>query len=415
MLLQFNFKNFKSFRDEATLDMTAASVSEYPEHVISMGGERVLPVAAIYGPNASGKSNVCEAFEYMRHMVLMSFRLSGTNARSAICDSFSFGDRCVGGSSFEVFFADSGNPKERIFNYGFCIDRDGEIVEEWLNVRAKTGKESKCVFSRNEARGERMLDLSGVDRAFRRNIEVSLGKDALLLSLGNSLQVPGLKTVYDWFSRCSSLSFGRSTRNQKRTFERWFRRNQDKEGEVLKYLATFDDSISNIEVVEYEEPGFSEEVPERTVSDVIAFHKAGGGIALSLESDGTLQMLDLYPTLSSAFERGGIVVADELGAHLHPLLLRNIVLSFLNPEVNKGHAQLVFTTHDVWLLFTGLLRRDEVWFTEKDSEGVSSLYSLADFEDEGGKKIRKDESFGKNYLLGKYGAIPSLSQIGCFS
>lgn len=414
MLLQFNFKNFKSFRDEATLDMTAASVTEFPDHIVSTGGERVLPVAAIYGPNASGKSNVCEAFEYMRHMVLMSFRLSGANSRSTVCHGFNFGSQYTGESSFEVFFTESGSPKERIFNYGFSVDLDGEIVEEWLNVKAKTRKESRCVFSRKVIMEERSLDLSGIDRAFRRNVEVSLGKDVLLLSLGNSLQVPELKSIYNWFARCSSLSFGRNGRYS-RAFERWFRRNQDKESEVLKYLASFDDSISSIEVVEYEEPGYSEEVPERTVSEIVAFHKTGGGLSLESESDGTLQMLDLYPTLASAFERGGVVVADELGAHLHPLLLRNVILSFLNPGVNKGHAQLVFTTHDVWLLFAGMLRRDEVWFTEKDSEGVSSLYSLADFEGEDGKKIRKDESFGKNYLLGKYGAIPSLSQIGCFS
>ena len=80
----------------------------------------------------------------------------------------------------------------------------------------------------------------------------------------------------------------------------------------------------------------------------------------------------------------------------------------MNPEINKNHAQVVFTTHDTWQLSNDLLRRDEIWFTEKASDGVTTLYSLADFVDGDGMKIRKDESYEKNYLLGKYGAIPSL-------
>ena len=86
-------------------------------------------------------------------------------------------------------------------------------------------------------------------------------------------------------------------------------------------------------------------------------------------------------------------------------------MTFLNPEINKNHAQLIFTTHDTWQLSNQLLRRDEIWFTEKDKNGISTLYSLADFIDEDGAKIRKDESYEKNYLLGKYGAIPSLKSI----
>lgn len=411
MLLQFNFKNFKSFRDEATLDMTAANVTEFPDHVVQAGGERTLPIAAIYGPNASGKSNVCEAFEYMRHMVLMSFRLSGADSPS--CPGFLFDGAFEEESLFEVYFVLRDGRKERVVNYGFCVNGHS-IAEEWLNVRAKTSKESKRVLYRNERGGGRQLDLPGVDAPLRSNIEVSLGNDALVLSLGNSLQVPGLKAVYDWFSRGASVSFGRGHAMLGRRFERWFKGNEDQEQAVLEYLGTFDDSIRRILVADYELDA-SEDGGVRNKTKVFALHDSAIAMPLSDESDGTLQMLDLYPTLASAFERGGVVVADELGAHLHPLLLRNVILSFLNPEVNKGHAQLVFTTHDVWLLFAGLLRRDEVWFTEKDSEGVSTLYSLADFEGEDGKKIRKDESFGKNYLLGKYGAIPSLSQIGCFS
>ena len=105
---------------------------------------------------------------------------------------------------------------------------------------------------------------------------------------------------------------------------------------------------------------------------------------------------------------------DELNARLHPLLVRNFIITFLNPEINVNHAQLIFTTHEAWLLANNLLRRDEIWFTEKDSDGATTLYSLADFVDEDGVKIRKDESFEKNYLLGKYGAIPELKSFDMF-
>lgn len=122
-------------------------------------------------------------------------------------------------------------------------------------------------------------------------------------------------------------------------------------------------------------------------------------------------MFALYPELQVVLQNGSVYFIDELNARLHPLLVRNFILIFLNPEVNVNHAQLIFTTHDTWQLSNQLLRRDEIWFTEKDTDGVSTLYSLADFINEDGTKIRKDESYEKNYLLGKYGAIPTLKTI----
>ena len=137
-------------------------------------------------------------------------------------------------------------------------------------------------------------------------------------------------------------------------------------------------------------------------------------IPLGMESAGTLKMFALYPELQDVLEKGSVFFIDELNARLHPLLVRNFLLTFLNPEINTNHAQLIFTTHDTWQLSNQLLRRDEVWFTEKDGQGISKLYSLADFVDESGARIRKDESYEKNYLIGKYGAIPTLKSIDIF-
>ena len=125
-------------------------------------------------------------------------------------------------------------------------------------------------------------------------------------------------------------------------------------------------------------------------------------------------MFALYPALQDTLNTGSVLLVDELNARLHPLLVRGFLILFLNPKTNPNHAQLVFTTHDSWQLSNNLLRRDEIWFTEKDSSGVSTLYSLADFIDDDGVKIRKDESYEKNYLLGKYGAIPTLKYFDLF-
>ena len=137
-------------------------------------------------------------------------------------------------------------------------------------------------------------------------------------------------------------------------------------------------------------------------------------IPLGMESAGTLKMFALYPELQDVLEKGSVFFIDELNARLHPLLVRNFLPTFLNPEINMNHAQLIFTTHDTWQLSNQLLRRDEVWFTEKNGQGISKLYSLADFVDESGARIRKDESYEKNYLIGKYGAIPTLKSIDLF-
>jgi hypothetical protein len=122
-------------------------------------------------------------------------------------------------------------------------------------------------------------------------------------------------------------------------------------------------------------------------------------------------MFSLYPVLMNVLEHGTVLFVDELNSRLHPLLVRNLIRLFSDQGTNPNHAQLIFTTHDTWHLSNKSLRRDEIWFTSKNTEGESTLYSLADFKPEAGTKIRKDEHYEKNYLLGKYGAIPSLNSI----
>lgn len=414
MLIQFNFKNFRSFRDDATLDLSAAKMSEFNDRVISVGNEKILPVAAIYGANASGKSNVYSAFEYMVEYVVNSLHYGDDPVKFLenrptpfLFDSVSEDSE----SSFEVYFTVPGDKAEKSYNYGFCIGKEG-VTEEWLNYKAKTARDYKSIFYRSDEENE--LDLSGLPKSARNNIEVALDKQVLIVSLGAKLKVDKCKLVRDWFLANEFADFGNAYTNffLSRRLPKGFVEDKAIQQKVIQYFSSFDENIKGFNVEEVPAEGDSKEptykinsIHKKIDSDEVA------EIPLGMESAGTLKMFALYPELQEVLQNGSVYFIDELNARLHPLLVRNFILIFLNPEVNVNHAQLIFTTHDTWQLSNQLLRRDEIWFTEKDTNGVSALYSLADFISEDGTKIRKDESYEKNYLLGKYGAIPTLKMI----
>ena len=299
-------------------------------------------------------------------------------------------------------------------NYGFCIDKEG-VTEEWLNSKAKSARKYSTVFYRGTSDDE--LDLSGFPKSSRDNIQVALEKQVLIISLGAKLKVGKCKAIRDWFLANEFADFGDPFTNffMSRRLPKGFVENKDVQQKVVEYFASFDEHIKDFRIEKVPHDG---ETKEDTYK-INALHKMidSDGMAeipLGMESAGTLKMFALYPELQEVLEKGSVFFIDELNARLHPLLVRNFLLTFLNPEINTNHAQLVFTTHDTWQLSNQLLRRDEIWFVEKDERGVSTLYSLADFVDEAGSRIRKDESYEKNYLLGKYGAIPTLKSIDIF-
>ena len=412
MLIQFNFKNFNSFRDEATLDLSAAKMTEFSERVISFGGEKILPVAAVYGANASGKSNVYAAFEYMTDYVVNSFKYGDEvkNFDEIRPHPFLFDkESAQADTSFEVYFTVPGDKTEKSYNYGFCVGQKG-ITEEWLNYKAKTARKYKSIFYRDE----NTLDLPGIPKASRENISIALEKQVLIVSLGAKLRVAKCKLVRDWFLNNEFADFGNVITNffMSRLLPEGFVDDEKVREKVVKFFSSFDETIKGFEITRLPQQDNSKD----EYFKIDALHKMIGSnelakIPLQNESAGTLKMFALYPELQEVLNHGGVFFIDELNARLHPLLVRNFILTFLNLENNVNHAQLVFTTHDTWQLSNQLLRRDEIWFTEKDEDGLSTLYSLADFVDEDGSRIRKDESYEKNYLLGKYGAIPSLKTI----
>lgn len=417
MLIQFRYKNFKSFRDDTILDLSATKITEHSDRVISAGYEKLLPAAAIFGANASGKSNVIEAFRYMMTYVIESFSYGGdpddkkTKNKKLKYTPFLFDVTSrAAESSFEIYFLDTEEHGFKSYNYGFTLNQNG-VIEEWLNSKAKTAREYKQIFYRN--RDE--LDLSGLPVKSQELIRISLNKEALIVSLGAKLKITKLKFVRDWFYNTSFANFGNPYENVflSSLIPEGFAENKTVQDKVVAYFSSFDPSIIGFDV---EVMNSDDEDRRRVKIDAIHRMVNGGtaSIPLEEESDGTLKMLALYPALQDALENGGVLFVDELNARLHPLLVRSFLITFLDPKINPNHAQLIFTTHDSWQLSNNLLRRDEIWFTEKDDNGVSVLYSLADFVDEDGIKIRKDESYEKNYLLGKYGAIPALKYFDMF-
>ena len=417
MLIQFRFKNFKSFRDDTILDLSATKITEHSDRVISAGYDKLLPTAAIFGANASGKSNVIEAFRYMMTYVIESFSYGGdpndrkTKNKKLKYTPFLFDSASRDAeSSFEVYFMGTEERGYKSYNYGFTLNQDG-VIEEWLNSKAKTAREYKHVFYRNGNE----LDLSGLPTKSQELIRISLNKEALIVSLGAKLKVTKLKSIRDWFYNTNFTNFGNPYENVflSSLIPDGFAENKSVQDKVVAYFSSFDSSIIGF----HTEVLKGEDEDHRHVKiDAIHCMVNGGtaSIPLEEESDGTLKMFALYPALQDTLENGGVLFVHELNARLHPLLVRSFLITFLNPEINSKHAQLVFTTHDSWQLSNNLLRRDEIWFTEKDDSGVSALYSLADFVDEDGIKIRKDESYEKNYLLGKYGAIPTLKYFDMF-
>ena len=418
MLIQFRFKNFKSFKDDTILDLSATKITEHSDRVVQAGNEKVLSTAAIFGANASGKSNVIEAFRFMATYVIESFAFGGegdekkSKTKKLKHTPFLFDKESRDSeSSFEVYFITSEETGCKSYNYGFTLEQNG-VVEEWLNTKSKTARTYKSVFYRN--RDE--LDLSGLPAKSQEIIRLTLERETLIVSLGAKLKISKLKCIRDWFYNTNFANFGNPLENAflSSLIPDGFADSKDVQQKVVDYFATFDSSIVgfNVEVIK------GDDEDSRHVR-IDAMHKVIGSdelasIPLEEESDGTLKMFALYPALQDTMESGGVLFVDELNARLHPLLVRGFLITFLNPTTNPKHAQLVFTTHDSWQLSNNLLRRDEIWFTEKAQTGVSTLYSLADFVDVDGIKIRKDESYEKNYLLGKYGAIPTLRYFDMF-
>ena len=416
MLLQFYFSNYRSFEGEGILDMRASGSNELSSHIRNTLNEKVLPVTAIYGANASGKSSVFEAFQFMTWCVLESLSFSDENKKNPYklkVDSFKFSENKGKPSEFEINYIDKKGKKELYYNYGFKIDNSG-ILEEYLASNTKTGvkrnEDYTYIFKRE--RNQKLYLDSSIEK-FRENLEISLKDKTLLVSLGAKLNIEEFIRVRTWFINTEVINFSNSLYGAflKNILPNNIIESEEVRKNLVSFINSFDDSIIDIEVEKISAIDENDKDNYR----VFTIHKSDketstARISMNEESSGTKKMFSFYQTLLDVLEKGGVFFADELDIKLHPLLMRNILLTFTDKEKNSNNAQLIFTTHNTIYMDMDLLRRDEIWFVEKDN-GVSNLYSLDDITNEKGEKVRKDSNYEKHYLLGNYGAIPNLKNL----
>ena len=405
MLIRFSFKNFKSFKNETVLDMEATSLKEHDYNLVKTDQIHLLKVAAIYGANASGKTNVLQAFEYMKKRILVS---DDSKKSSAIDEdniySFMINNKPI---SMEVEILAKNN---KIYKYGFDVLED-HILSEWLYVK-KINK-FYPIFERKEnnidMKANKISKIVNIDeRTLFLNIYSKIDKDQ-----------EDFNHVYDWFVNANYLDLGNPRFEDfinTRISLKILSDNKYKK-ELLKFIKTFDPGIEGIKTTPYSIEKIQD---NNNLVKVELIHRGENNelkaLPLELESNGTRKMFHLFDFFMDALRNGMVLFIDELDAKLHPLLTRYVINLFHNGETNIGNGQLIYSTHDTVNLNKDTFRRDEIWFTEKNRDGVSEMYALSDYileEEENnktGKKVRNDATYNKDYLTGRYGAIPVLKE-----
>jgi hypothetical protein len=398
VLLSFRFANHRSFRDEQQLNLSP---------VYDGDGESPLDavqVVGIFGANASGKSNVISAFNYLSNMVGTSDRESepgvGPRRRPFRLDPV----MAALPSHYAVDLMINGVR----YTYGFSVD-DDQILEEWLYtypfrkkrvVYERAGQDFHWGDESGRSNVRRLADIVAPTALF---ISVAARFDPQRTTEGDRDETTAaLHDTFTWlWQRVSRDSHITSARTRTMRYSFWLSDPAIRKA-VVDLLRAADIGLKDV----YAEP------PEDLSRGQVRFLHQGATDDVSFgigdESSGTLRLLELAAGAVPILENGGLFLVDEIDASLHPLLTASLVQLFQSPAVNKRRAQLVFTTHDATLLGSidgdDVLERDQVWFTTKGADGASELFPLAEF-----KPRRQGENRQKRYLNGSYGAIPEIS------
>lgn len=400
MLCQFTVKNFKSVRDEVTLDMQAAAISEHEERVIKDSDDELyLPVSAIYGPNGGGKSNVLEALHSLVTKVLRPLYATNNNEEVAITmkkfeiEPFVFDESTINEpTAFEVFFRTA----LAEYRYELIVKKEVIKYERLDRIKLETGRKS-ALFERNE-------DDVTLKGAFAR-LKTSDGLSdtlPLLSYLGITYSKNEVvRDVLGWFGdKIDFLNYGNPIQEMRMVVSN---------SEEVKQLM-----LQMIKEMDLDIIDFRFEEKENGRLKVFTKHMVDGyetELNLFDESSGTQKLFGLLPFIADSLLHGITLIIDELDAKIHPVLLRYIIMMFNDMKINKYHAQLIFTSHDLSTMNSEMFRRDEIWFVAKGNSQNSKLYSLVEFKNEKGESVRKDAKFDKQYLEGKYGADPYLRKI----
>ena len=414
MLIEFRVKNFRSLRDEQVLSLVASTDKTLLDtHAMQTGlkaAPRLLKSAVVYGANASGKSNLIKALQYMRGVVLESAALQPGQTFDRL-QPFKL-DATSGGmpTEFEItFILDSVR-----YQYGFAMNTK-RIVSEHLLVY-KAFKPQRWFERHIDAESGKDVYEFGSSLKGAKNLwEGATRPNALFLSMAVQLNSELLHPVFNWFAERLVIFNEQSPLSPQ--FSVQMLKQEAERKAICEFLRAADISIADIEVATKQAmvhtirfdlaTGKREEAASEQAVDEVRFHhitEHGNAVFdLQDESSGTRNLLFLTGPILDILDKGLTLVVDELDTSLHTLLVQALVRLFHRSEVNTGGAQLIFTTHDTSLLDAyGLFRRDQVWFVEKRPDQSSSLYPLLDFSP------RKNEALERGYLQGRYGALPFL-------
>lgn len=420
MLIEFHVKNFRSIKDESVLSMVSIPALDNfrkdSAFAVPDLGIKLSKTSAIFGSNGSGKSNIWLAMATMRNIVLGSVAdIEGLGLKLMVSPFLLSTETENAPTKFEVSIA----LKEGRYRYGFEATNE-KIISEWLFLVKKQSEQKLFERCKNKISvGKHFPDGKGLDLKTRDN--------ALFLSVATSFNGEVSRTIHSWFAtRLVALKALSDESYQGYTLNNFDKIGEKKILELLKNADLGIESIKKSETISNELPKGPFPIPEEIRNfvqninkgpfrniEIKSLHKKfasnntiAGDVLFDFgrfESDGTKKMFYISGPMIDALENGKTLFVDELEARLHPLLLEAIVGLF-NSGKNKKNAQLIFCTHNTFLLQKRSLNRDQVWFTEKDRFGATSLFSLADF------KKRKDASFEKDYLDGVFGGIPIIGE-----
>ncbi len=409
MLVSFSVTNYKTFRDRAEWSMIASAdqTREADNVVAGPFGLRLLKSAVVYGANASGKSKLMDALFFFRQFVRSS---SNTQIGTPIgVDPFRLNPRtATEPSEFEIQLVDD----DTLYRYGFAATRE-RVTEEWLFIR-RNKKEMEVFRREGQTIDYNAKYIKGTTAQLIRNDEVRT--NALLISLAAQFNNPIATTiVYQLFF----ISVGLNATNGRRFTTNKLRDVIGKPA-LLAFFRSLDlpfkDILTGLTAASsLSVNGATPEEDMRVVYQM--FSDAGepdGDQAFSLrrdESTGTRKLFDLAGLLQLVLNEGLMWIVDELDTYLHPSLMTALIGLFNSKEHNPNNAQLLFNTHDTNLLSCGHFRRDQIWFTERDRHGAATLYSLSDIKTPAGRQERGTADFERNYLQGRYGAIPFLGDL----
>ncbi len=422
MVLEFTVGNFLSFYEKKTISFEAQSISELKDNVINAEKHKLLRSLVIYGANSSGKSNILLALDAMKHNILNSVKLNDN-------DELDYKPFLLAEESekeptfFEIIFF----VKEKKYRYGFEYNQT-KIISEWLFVY-KTSKTEIPLFVRTE-------EGIGVSEKFEEGIgkEEATNDNRLFISLASQLNGKLSKEIIDFFKSYNLIS-GLDTEGYEKFSLKMLQEKEVGCEDMLNFFQNLELGFENIEVEEepFHPSKIPDDLPKKVKSNLLKaltgtsivslktthkkYDKKGNIIDKVLfdknehESAGTKKIIDLSGAIFHTLLNGKLLIVDELDSKLHPLITAHIIRLFNNPKTNPNNAQLLFNTHDTNLLSGDFFRRDQIWFTEKDHKEQTDLYLLADINLPDGSKIRNDANLEKNYIRGRYGAIPFIKII----